>query len=80
MLGAWVSGIHFLRFWVKTRDRLFFMFGIAFWLMSLERLVLAFTTDPGVEDHSYVYLIRLAAFLVILTAIIDKNRHNSQMK
>ncbi len=75
MLGAWVAGVHFFRFWLKSRDRLFFMFGVSFWLMSLERLVLAFTS-PWREEYSYVYIIRLIAFLIIIIAVVDKNRKN----
>ena len=78
MLGSWVGGIYFFRFWRKTRDRLFFMFGVAFWLMALERLVLALAIDPWFEEYSFVYLIRLFAFLVIICAIVDKNRKNAQ--
>jgi len=26
------------------------------------------------EEHQYIYLIRLAAFVLILIAIVDKNR------
>ena len=74
MLGAWAGGIHFFRFWRMTRDRLFFLFGLAFWLMALERLVLMFVSGPRQEDHAYIYLIRLIAFLIILGAIVDKNR------
>jgi hypothetical protein len=29
-----------------------------------------------VEAHSYVYWVRLAAFVLILLAIVDKNRPN----
>jgi len=27
-----VSGVHFLQFWRRTRDRLFAHFAVAFWL------------------------------------------------
>lgn len=77
MLGAWTAGVYFVRFWNKTHDRLFCMFGIAFWLMALERVVLIFVSGPHQENHSYVYLIRLVAFLIILAAIADKNRKKS---
>lgn len=74
MFGAWAGGVFFLRFWTRTRDRLFLIFGLAFWIIALERLVMMFVGDPGREDHSMVYLIRLVAFVLILWAIIDKNR------
>jgi hypothetical protein len=76
MFGAWLSGLYFLRFWYKTRDRLFLEFGAAFWLIAIERLVLAFMKVPATEDHSFIYLFRLAAFLLIIFAIVGKNRKN----
>ena len=39
------AGLFFLRFWRKTRDRLFAIFACAFWLMGVNWLLLAFT-DP----------------------------------
>jgi hypothetical protein len=74
MLGAWTGGVFFFRFWYVTRDRLFLIFGIAFLFMALERGVLALLNETTDEDHSAIYLIRLTAFLLILFAIIDKNR------
>lgn len=76
MLGAWIAGVYFFRFWTKSKDRLFFMFGAAFWLMALERLVLTLS-NPWREEYSYVYIIRLVAFLIIIAAIVDKNRKNA---
>lgn len=76
MLGAWVAGVYFFRFWIKSRERLFFLFGIAFWLMSLERVVLTIGSPWG-EEYAYVYSIRLIAFLIIIAAVVDKNRKNA---
>ena len=71
-LGFLVAGLFFLRFWRRTHDRLFAIFAAAFWLMGLNWLLLAiFAAD---EIHSAVYGIRLVAFVLILIAIIDKNR------
>ncbi len=72
--GAWTGGVFFFTYWKKTRDRLFLIFGISFWLMAIERLFLAILNDPVQEDHSLIYLIRLSAFILILFAIYDKNR------
>jgi hypothetical protein len=54
----------------KTRDRLFGYFAVAFVLLGLERVGEEFSSNP----HSIVYLIRLLAFVLILFAILDKNR------
>jgi uncharacterized membrane protein len=72
-LGFLVSGLFFLRFWRKTRESLFLAFAVAFWLMGLAQAILALAGMP-VEERSWVYLIRLAAFILILAAIAKKNR------
>jgi hypothetical protein len=74
--GAWACGLHFLKFWRKSGDRFFLFFGASFWLLALERLVLALLERPSREDQSLIYLMRLGAFLLILYAIADKNRQD----
>jgi hypothetical protein len=76
-MGYAVAGLFFLRFWRETRDRLFLIFGGAFWILGLQRLALVFTRDM-VEDHTGLYLVRLFAFLLILAAIVDKNRSSAR--
>lgn len=71
--GYAVAGLFFLRFWRDTRDRLFLIFAVAFWILGLQRLALALTRDM-METQTGLYLIRLFAFLLILGAIVDKNR------
>ena len=71
--GFLIIGIFFLRFWSRTRDPLFFWFALAFWLLGGGQAVLALSNIP-VEERSSVYLIRLAAFSLILFAIFRKNR------
>jgi Family of unknown function (DUF5985) len=73
VMGYTVTGMFFLRFWRETRDRLFLIFAGAFWLLGVQRLALAFTRHM-VEDYTGLYLVRLFAFLLILVAIVDKNR------
>lgn len=72
-MGYAVAGLFFLRFWRKTRDRLFALFALAFIVLTLNRIgSVAFTEAGGAADH--VYWVRFAAFALILTAIVDKNR------
>jgi hypothetical protein len=72
-MASFVAGLFFLRFWRETHDRLFFIFAIAFWLLGLTRVALAIAATEAAE-HSYLYWVRLLAFLLILIAVIDKNR------
>jgi hypothetical protein len=73
VMGYFVAGLYFLRFWRDTRDRLFGIFAAAFWLLAAQRAALALTTDPTGEQL-LLYSVRLLAFVLILAAIIDKNR------
>ena len=73
--GYAVAGLFFLKFWARTRDRLFAMFAASFWLLAVHRvLAVAFASAA---DDTWLYVIRLVAFLTILFAIIDKNRGHS---
>lgn len=73
ILGYLLVGLIFLRSWRDTRDRLFAMFAAAFWLLAFQRVLLVIT-DQLSENRPYLYLLRLAAYLLIVWAIIDKNR------
>lgn len=74
VMACGVAGLFFLRFWRRTRDRLFAMFAAAFWILGLNWMLLAFT-DPDAETRRVLlYAIRAVAFMLILIAIIDKNR------
>ena len=81
MLGVLVAacgvvGAFLLKFYRRTHDRLFAAFGIAFWMLGLNWLLLAFTQRDEMRDAAF-YVIRLAAFVLIIVAILDKNRARS---
>ncbi len=73
LVSAWAISLFFLRFWRKTRDPLFAYFGAAFLLLGLERVSIVVFWS---EVHSFVFLVRLFAFLLIGFAIVDKNRRS----
>ena len=66
-------GVCFIRFWRSSGTRLFLLFGIAFFLLMTERVVLVLI-NPDNELAPYVYSMRLLAFAVIIAAIVDQNR------
>jgi steroid 5-alpha reductase family enzyme len=68
-----VIALSFLRFWITTRERLFAMFALAFTVLAAQRLALSLT-NATMEDQTAFYLLRLAAFVIIVVAIVDKNR------
>jgi hypothetical protein len=72
VIACGVAGLFFLRFWRKTRDRLFLIFAVAFWTLGGNWLALAFINAD--EVRTWLYAVRLAAFVLILLGIIDKNR------
>ena len=71
--GFYVCGLYFLRFWKRTRDQLFLAFALAFALLGTGQSILALANIPT-EERGSIYLIRLAAFALILIAIFRKNR------
>ena len=45
-MASAVAGLFFLRFWRETRDRLFAMFALAFWVLGVNWLGLALARRP----------------------------------
>lgn len=72
VMGFAFAGLFFLKFWKRTHDSLFLAFTLAFWLLGLAQGLLSFSNVP-VEERTWLYLLRLAAFVVILVAIWRKN-------
>ncbi len=70
--GSAVVGLYFLRFWRQTRDRLFAIFALAFFVLSANWTALAFIAKD--EVRTVLYMVRLLAFLLILLGILEKNR------
>jgi hypothetical protein len=66
------AGLFFLRFWRRTGDGLFLAFAMAFWMLGLNWLLLAIVETD--EVRTALYVIRLLAFVLILGAILHKNR------
>jgi hypothetical protein len=71
-LGYLLAGLFFLKFWSQSRDSLFAIFAVAFWLLAANQALLKILELPR-EEGSWVYLLRLAAFALIVVAIVHKN-------
>ena len=69
-----VAAAFFLKFWRKTRDWLFLAFAAAFLIEGVNRLAFLWM-DPPNEGTPLVYIVRLFSYLLILAAIIHKNRN-----
>jgi hypothetical protein len=75
--GYLVAGLHFLRFWRRSRDRLFLLFSAAFGVLAVQRLALVLLAGHR-SAEPYLYLLRALAFLVIIVGIVDRNRGGSR--
>ncbi|HJT75790.1 MAG TPA: DUF5985 family protein [Gemmataceae bacterium] len=73
-MGFGVAALCFLRFWRQTRDRLFALFALALLILAVNRVGLAIFAAPYGFRGDHIYWVRFAAFLLILVAIVDKNR------
>jgi hypothetical protein len=73
MLMCGIVGFIFLRYWYIQRDRFFLWFMAAFWSLGAgwgAHLIYATPSETG----PHVYGFRLIAFVLIIVAIVDKNR------
>jgi hypothetical protein len=71
--GFLAVAVWFLRSWLQTRDRLLLAFAIAFAVLGGNRVVIA-ATEGHDEAGVAVYVVRAAAFLLIIAAVLDRNR------
>jgi hypothetical protein len=63
----------FLKFWRASRDPLFLAFALAFFIEGMNRIGFLLVERPN-EGSPAIYVVRLLAFLLILAAILRKNR------
>jgi uncharacterized membrane protein HdeD (DUF308 family) len=70
--GYLIAGVFFLRFWSKTRESLLLIFACAFWLLAISQTLLGLL-DLDREEQSWIYLIRLLAFSLIIVGIVSVN-------
>ena len=71
-MASLTIALFFLRFWKATHDRFFLLFTLSFLLEAISRLL--YLTHPQQADDPMIYAIRLLAYVLILIAIVDKNR------
>jgi hypothetical protein len=71
-LGFLTIGLFFVKFWRRTKDRLFLAFAVAFALLAANAAIPVLLNVPS-ENQSYIYLLRLVAFVLIIAAVLRKN-------
>lgn len=72
-MSSLTAGVFFLRFWRDTRDSLFLAFAVAFLIEAMNRTASLLLVQPN-EGTPWIYIVRFFAFLLILGAIVNKNR------
>ena len=72
-MGFAIAALFFLKFWRRTREGLFLAFGGSFLLLGATQALLTLSRVPT-EERSWLYLLRLIAFLLILAALWWQNR------
>ena len=70
-MAYFIASMFFFKYWTAARDRLFALFATAFGLLALQRLALPYAPADLVW---LLYVVRLLAFVLIIIAIVDKNR------
>jgi hypothetical protein len=73
LMGDVIAGLFFLRYWKITGDRFFLFFAASFFTGALSRTIVDQNIPPfGLEPFGYV--VRFLQYLLIVLAVIDKNR------
>jgi hypothetical protein len=70
--GLLIASLFFARFWRRTGDFLFAAFGAAFLLLAANQAIVALAAIP-LEYRSWVYLLKVLAFGLLILAIVRKN-------
>jgi hypothetical protein len=71
-----VIAAFFLRYWRVTTDRFFVFIAVAFIALALNWGALA--GFARTEHTTYVFVLRLAAFSILIAGIVDKNRRGTK--
>lgn len=77
-MASVVLALIFLRFWKNTHDTFFVYFAAAFLLEGISWIL--FLDHYQRVNDPVIYSIRLAAYLLILIAIIGKNKQSAKRK
>ena len=79
VMGFAIAALMFLKFWRRTREGLFLAFAGSFLLLAATQALLTLGDVP-VEERSYLFLLRLAAFLLIIAALGWQNRRGNRAR
>jgi hypothetical protein len=72
-MGFAIASLFFARFYQHTKDRFFGFLTAAFAIMAANQVALQYFGEAS-EHNSWLYIVRLSAFVLLLLGIWDKNR------
>ena len=70
--GFLIAALFFFRFWKATQDTFFVILGIAFVLFAANQAAVVLL-EVSHEEQSWIYVLRLVGFALLLVAIALKN-------
>lgn len=70
--GYLVAALFFFRFWKRTKEPLFVTFSISFVLFAVGQFCALWFEGPH-DDVAWIFLLRLAGFVLLLVGIVRKN-------
>ncbi len=71
-MGFLVAAVFFFRFWRRTDDTLFALFGISFLFFALNHALTALAGFSR-DEQGWFYLLRLAGYTLLIVGIVRKN-------
>lgn len=77
--GFLIASLFFFRFCRRTGDALFFVFGVSFVLFAMSHAS-ALLSDAPRDDRTWVYLLRLSGFALLLIGIFWKNFGKTELR
>jgi hypothetical protein len=75
-MASLIAALFFLRFWKTTHDRFFLYFAVSFLIQGVNRFFLVQGAQAS-DDTPIGYLFRLISYMLIVIAVIEKNRRSS---
>jgi hypothetical protein len=76
-MASLIAALFFLRFWKTTHDRFFLYFAVSFLIQGVNRFFLVQGTQ-ATDDTPIGYLFRLISYMLIVIAVVEKNRSVSK--
>jgi hypothetical protein len=74
-IASIATALFLARFYQQTSDRLFALFSGSFFVLGVHWALLGLLPREG-EHRPLAYVLRLIAFVLILAAVVDKNRRH----